>query len=244
MRLVYPSAPAWVLQGIAVVSLITAIYAAGMALVQSDARRYFCYLFLSFSSLVLVGIELATPIGLTGALCIWLSVGLSLSGFGLAIRSIEARTGRLSLHEYTGLYEHTPKLAALFLSTGLASIGFPGTVGFIGTELLVEGAVTFYPLVGVAVVFATALNGIAILGGYFRVFTGTVHPASICLRARLREHVAILILAVFILGGGFVPQPGVASRFHAASALLKLRGVETSAPGAAEVAHDGGPDHP
>src|SRR5690606_11482238 len=154
MRLVLPIAPGWALQSIAVVSLITAVYAGGMALVQHEARRFFCYLFLSHSSLVLVGLELLTPVAVTGALCVWLSVGLSLAGFGLTLRCIEARTGRVSLDEYHGLYDPTPMLAALFLLTGLASIGFPGTVGFVGTELLIEGAVAVYPLTGMAVVIA------------------------------------------------------------------------------------------
>ncbi len=39
-----------------------------------------------------------------------------------------------------------PSLAGFFLLTGLASIGFPGTVGFIAMELLIEGAVEYYPL--------------------------------------------------------------------------------------------------
>lgn len=224
MRMVMPIAPDWALQSIALVSLFTAVYAGGMALVQREARRFFCYLFLSHASLVLVGMELATPIGMTGALCVWLSVGLSLAGFGLTLRCVESRTGRLSLDEYHGLYEHTPTLAALFLLTGLASIGFPGTVGFIGTELLIEGAVTVYPLVGMAVVAAAALNGIAILHAYFRVFTGTRRTFSIPLRARFSERIAVLVLALLILGGGLYPQPGVASRYHAAVALMSLRG--------------------
>jgi NADH-quinone oxidoreductase subunit M len=224
MRMVLPIAPDWALQSIAIVSLVTAVYAGGMALVQHEARRFFCYLFLSHSSLVLVGLELATPIGMTGALCVWLSVGLSLAGFGLTLRSVESRTGHVSLNEYHGLYEHMPTLAALFLLTGLASIGFPGTVGFVGTELLIEGAVTVYPLVGMAVVVAAALNGVAILHAYFRVFTGTSHTASISMRVRFSERIAVLILAVLILGGGLFPQPGVSSRYHAADALLIQRG--------------------
>lgn len=223
MRLVLPIAPDWALRSIAIVSLITAVYAGGMALVQHDARRFFCYLFLSHSSLVLVGLELVTPIGLTGALCVWLSVGLSLAGFGLTLRSIESRIGRISMVKYHGLYEHTPTLAALFLLTGLASIGFPGTVGFIGTELLVEGAVAVYPWVGMAVVVAAALNGIAVLQAYFRVFTGTQHTASVSLRARPSERLAVMVLTLLILGGGLFPQPGVSSRYHAASTLIRLR---------------------
>jgi len=227
VRLVLPIAPDWAMQSIAIVSLITAVYAGGMAIVQRGARRFFCYLFLSHSSLVLVGLELVTPIGLTGALCVWLSVGLSLAGFGLTLRCVESRTGRISMGQYHGLYEQMPTLAALFLLTGLASIGFPGTVGFIGTELLIEGAVSVYPLVGMAVVVAAALNGIAILQAYFRVFTGTRHMAQCSLRARPSEKIAVLILAALIVGGGFYPQWGVASRYHAAAALLKHRGEQS-----------------
>ncbi|WP_166821242.1 proton-conducting transporter transmembrane domain-containing protein [Thalassoroseus pseudoceratinae] len=226
MRLVFPIAPSWALQSIAILSLVTAVYAAGMALVQRDSRRFFCYLFLSHSSLVLVGLEMATPIGLAGALCVWLSVGISLLGFGLALRSVEARTGRITLDTFHGLYEHTPFLAAMFLLTGLASIGFPGTVGFIGTELLVEGAVEIYPLVGLAVVVAAAMNGVAVVKAYFHVFTGTRHSSTVKMDCRPAERITILVMVVLIVGGGLNPQPGVQSRYHAARALLEHRSVE------------------
>ncbi|MAT15237.1 MAG: oxidoreductase [Planctomyces sp.] len=233
MRLILPIAPDWALQSIAIVSLITAVYAGGMALIQQEARRFFCYLFLSHSSLVLVGLELATPVGLTGALCVWLSVGLSLAGFGLTLRCMEARRGRISLNEYQGLYDHTPILAAFFMLTGLASIGFPGTIGFVGTELLIEGAVGVYPLVGFFVVVAAALNGIAILMAYFRIFTGISVSSSIPLRARPVERIAVLVLAALILGGGLYPQPGVYSRYHAAKALMTRRDDNLSRMGKA-----------
>ncbi|MCA9213130.1 MAG: oxidoreductase [Planctomycetales bacterium] len=223
MRLVFPIAPAWALQSIAILSLITAVYAAGMALVQTESRRFFCYLFLSHSSLVLVGLELGTPIGLAGALCVWLSVGISLLGFGIALRCIEARTGRLTLDKYHGLYEHTPFLASMFLLTGLASIGFPGTIGFIGAELIVEGAVEVYASVGLAVVLAAALNGIAVVKAYFHVFTGTRHAAAVPIHSRLGERITILVMVALIVGGGLIPQPGVASRYHAARAVLEHR---------------------
>src|SRR5690606_11001150 len=70
MHVVYPVAPAWAMRSIAVLSLITAVYAAGMATIQIDARRFCCYLFLCHSSLVLSGLQLVTTIGMTGALCV------------------------------------------------------------------------------------------------------------------------------------------------------------------------------
>jgi NADH-quinone oxidoreductase subunit M len=237
VRLLLPIAPDWALRSIALISLFTAVYAAGMALVQRDGRRFFCYLFLSHSSLVLVGLEIATPIGLTGALCLWISVGLAMTGFGLTLRSIEARTGRVSLSEFHGLYEHTPALAAFFLITGLASIGFPGTIGFVGAELLLEGAVDVYPWVGLLVVLAAALNGIAVLQAYFRLFTGKRYFPTISLQSRLPERIAVLALAALLLGGGIFPQPGLSSRYHAASELIAAR-LERTGKATALKAHD------
>ena len=86
-------------------------------------------------------------------------------------------------------------LAVCFLLTGLASVGFPGTFGFLGTELLVDGAVQAYPYVGVAVVIAAALNGIAVVQAYFRLFTGTRHVTSVPLEIGMRERIAVLTLA-------------------------------------------------
>lgn len=222
-RLVLPIAPPWVLQVISLASLFTALYAAGMALVQGETRRFFCYLFLSHSSLVLVGLETATPIGLTGALSLWLSVALSLTGFGLTLRCVESRTGRISLSEFHGLYRHIPMLATLFLLTGLASIGFPGTTGFVGLELLFEGAVQALPLVGASVVIVAALNSLAVMHAYFRIFTGKPHVASIDLHTRPAERISVLVLAALILGGGLYPQPGVTTCYRAAVELAKTR---------------------
>lgn len=223
VRLVLPIAPQGVLHSMGLLSLVTAVYAAGMSLIQRDGRRFFCYLFLSHAALVVVGLEMVTAIGLTGALCVWLSVGLSLGGFGLTLRAIEARRGRLSLARFQGLYEHTPNLAMCFVLTGLGSVGFPGTFGFVGTEILVDGATVAYPYVGIAVVLAAAINGIAVVQAYFYLFTGTRYASSVPLRMRPRERYAVLTLATLILLGGFFPQPGVESRHQAAKDILELR---------------------
>lgn len=232
VRLVLPAAPDWALQGIGLMSMATAVYAAGMALVQRESRRFFAYLFLSHSSLVLVGLELHTPIALCGALCLWFSVALSLTGFGLTIRALEARLGRLGLTDFHGLYDHAPALAVCFLLTGLACVGFPGTLGYVAAELLVDGAIETNPAAGVAVVLATALNGIAVVRAYFLLFTGTRHPSAVPLNIRPRERFAVLTVAAIILGGGLYPQPGVASRYAAAEAVLATRSANV--PEAAE----------
>ena len=223
VRLLLPVAPDWSLRVVALASLLTAVYSAAMSLVQTDMRRFFCYLTLSNISLVLVGLEVVSPIGLTGALCTWLAVSLSLTGFGLTLRAIESRVGRLSLSTYHGLYQQMPMLATFFMLTGMAMVGFPGTVGFAGIELIVEGAIAVYPSVGMLVVIAAALNGIAILKVYFRIFTGATHESTFSMEARWPERISVLVLSALIIGGGVWPQPGVRSRYHAAKEIMSRR---------------------
>jgi NADH-quinone oxidoreductase subunit M len=228
VRLVLPVAPDWALEGIGVVSLATAVYASGMALVQREVRRFFAYLFLSHVSLVLVGLELHTAASLAGALCLWFAVTLSLGGFGLTLRALEARYGRLSLDDYHGLYEHSPMLAVCFLLTGLASVGFPGTLGFVASELLVEGAIDASLPAGIAVVAAAALNGIAVVRAYFLLFTGARHFSSVSLAITARERFVLLTLTALILGGGLFPQPGLVYLHAVAEQVLQARATKQS----------------
>jgi hypothetical protein len=220
VRLLLPVGSNWVFRLIGVVSLATAVYAAGMASVQREARRFFAHVFLSHAALVMVGLEMHTDISLTRSLCLWFSVILSLGGYGLALRALEARFGRLSLSEYHGLYDHLPTLAVCFLPTGPASVGFPGTVGFVSADLLVDGAVEANPFVGLAVVLAAAINGIAVMRAYFLLFTGARHGSTVALAITPRERFAVLTLSVLILGGGVFPQPGIMSRQHATEMIL------------------------
>ena len=85
------------------------------------------------------------------------------------------------------------------------------------------------------VVIVAALNGLAVLHAYFRIFTGTHPLASIDIQARLPEKIGILVLTLLILGGGIFPQPGVSSRYDAARELTRLRSQENSAPAPAHV---------
>ncbi len=223
VRLVIPVAPSWVLEGIGWASLGTAIYAAGLSLIQTEARRFFAFQFLSHASLVLVGLQLHTVESLTAALGLWFSAMLSLGGLGLCLRALEARFGPLRLDRFNGLYDQSPALAVCFLITGLAVVGFPGTAGFVSAELLVNGAIEANPWIGLGVVIASALNGIAIVRAYFALFTGTRHPSTLPLGITPRERIAFAALIALILAAGLVPGPGMKSRFAAAERLLADR---------------------
>jgi NADH-quinone oxidoreductase subunit M len=229
VRLVLPIAPEWMLRSIGTISLVTAVYAAAMSTIQRDMRRFYAFFFLSHASMVMVGLELVDSISLTGALSLWFSVSLSMAGFGLTLRALEARFGRLALTDFHGLYDNSPALAVCFLVSGLACVGFPGTLGFVSLDLLVEGATEANFYFGIAVIIAAALNSIAVMRAYSLLFTGARHASTVSLEVGLRERIAVVTLTALIFAGGLLPQPGLTTREHAAEKIMRERAMHIEA---------------
>lgn len=220
--LVVPHASPGTLRTVAMLSLVTAVYGAALALVQRDARRACGYLFVSQSALVLAGLDCTTPEALAGSLVLWISSALAFTGMARTVLALEARRGRLDLTRHHGGYEQTPLLAASFLVLGLACTGFPGTLGFVGEEMLIEGAVQGFPLLGFLVVAASALTGLAVLRMYFSLFCGA-RPLTLRLSLLPRETIVFGAVATVLVVGGLVPQPIVASRLRASELILEQR---------------------
>lgn len=222
-RWIAPSAPGSVLAVLGAASLFTAVYAAGIALVQSDGRRAVGWLFMSQSALVLAGLECTSAVGLGGGLCLWISSSLALAGLAMTMAVLQARRGHVSLARHAGGYQNTPMLATTFVLLGLCSVGFPGTLGFVGAELLIDGSVEAHPHVGVATVVAGVLNGISVVRMFFLLFCGARAPERPELRLRSREHAAFLLLVGVLVVGGVQPQPFVLGRGRAAAQTMELR---------------------
>jgi NADH-quinone oxidoreductase subunit M len=223
--LIVPRASPDLLRMIAVLALGTAVYGAALALVQTSARRACGYLFMSQSALVMAGLDCTSSSALAGGLLVWLSAGLAFAGLARCVLVLEARRGRLDLTTYHGGYERMPVLATTFLAMGLACTGFPGTLGFVGQELLVKGAVDVFPVMGFAVVVASALTGLAVLRMYFSLFCGRPDPpyAAAWFGLRRREAWTFVALVIVLIGFGIAPRPLVDSRFAAGDAILRLR---------------------
>ncbi|HEX5475122.1 MAG TPA: proton-conducting transporter membrane subunit [Vicinamibacterales bacterium] len=226
--LIVPRASPDLLRTIAVLALGTAVYGAALALVQTSARRACGYLFISQSALVMAGLDCTSVSALTGALVVWLSAGLAFAGLARCVLVLEARRGRLDLSTYHGGYDRMPVLAISFLLMGLACTGFPGTIGFVGQELLVDGAVDAFPVLGFAIVAASALTGLAVLRMYFSLFCGRPEPAAhfgLRLGLTRREAWTFVALVIALVGLGIAPGPLVHSRFAASREILQVRGA-------------------
>jgi len=177
---------------------------------------------MSQSALVLAGLDCTSREALTGGLCVWISSGLAFAGLARCLLVLEARRGRMLLSRLNGGYERMPLLAASFLLMGLACTGFPGTFGFVGGELLVDGAVSAFPLVGFSVVVAAALTGLSVMRMYFSLFCGR-HDPSPHLRLQARERHLFGFVAGLLLITGIAPGLVVESRSRAAVQILEQR---------------------
>ncbi len=220
--LVLPRASADMLKFITVLSLVTAVYGAVLSLVQRDARRACGYLFVSQSALVLAGLDGTNVEALAGSLVLWVSSALAFTGMARTVLVLEARRGRLDLSKYHGGYEQMPLLAVSFLVLGMACTGFPGTLGFVGEEMLLEGAVHGYPLLGFSVVATSALTGLGVLRMYFSFFCGT-RSNGFHLKLLRREGIVFGAVATVLVINGLLPQFFVESRLDAGRSLLQTR---------------------
>lgn len=219
--LVVPRAPAELLRIVAILSLFTGVYAAAQSTVQRSARRACAYLFVSQSALVTAGLDCTSHEALTGALVLWLSSSISFAGLGRCVLVLEARRGELDLVRHHGAYERKPLLAATFLLLGLSYSGFPGTLGFVGEELLLAGAVATFPWLGFLVVASSALTGIAVLRMYFALFAGRSSEMPLALKATESASFVAIVAAVILTG--LVPAPLVRSRESAVERLFAER---------------------
>lgn len=227
---VVPRASPSVLSAIAIMSLITAVYAAAMALVQRSARRACAYLFTSQSALVMAGLDSTGHEGLTGALVLWVSSSLAFAALARAVLVLEARRGPFDLERHHGRYDEAPFIATCFLVLGLTLTGFPGTLGFVGEELLLAGAVAEFPVIGYLVVLSSALTGLSVLRMYFSIFTGTRPGDLTPMRRRPRELIGFGGVVGTLLLLGLAPRALVDDRMAASAQILASRHADATSP--------------
>lgn len=185
--------------------VLSAIYASVLALVQDDLRRLVGWLSVSQAGLMIVGLCSLEADGVAGAVVYWICYGTAVTGLALTIWAVQARTGTTTISKLGGLVESCPRLTVAFAGFAVASVGFPGSLGFVAEDLLVHGVLEVHPLLGVLMIAATALNGIALIRALFRVFLGPVKiaaPADL----RARESWVISGLAIVVFGLGVWPR--------------------------------------
>ncbi len=192
------------LRWVPVVGASTALLAAALGLVQRSARRALAYLLMSQTGLVSFGLDGASELAHAGALLQWQVLAIATSGLAMTLSALEARRGSLDLASHSGCFARTPRMAAGFLFMGLASVGFPLTLGFIAEDLLVQGAVEQFPGLALVLIGATALNGMTVVKAFFRLFSGRrLHTGERDLTPREAWVLSAVLLGLLV--GGIAP---------------------------------------
>ncbi len=199
---------------VVILGAVTALLAAALGLAQTSTRRALAYFMMSQTGLVAFGLRGDSDVAAAGSLLAWQVLAIATSGFAMTISALEARRGPLSLSRYSGCFARTPRMAAGFMVMGLASVGFPLTLGFVAEDLLVQGSVADFPLLAFVLIGATALNGMNVMRAFFRLFSGVrVHDGERDLTPR--EAWALSTILIVLLLGGLAPGPIISREFDA-----------------------------
>ncbi len=121
-------------------SVIAIIYTSLVALVQEDMKKLIAYSSVAHMGFVTLGIFSFTQQGLDGAVFQMISHGVISAALFLCVGVVYNRLHTRDISRYGGLVNNMPIYATMFMIFMLASVGLPGTSGFIGEFLSLLGA--------------------------------------------------------------------------------------------------------
>jgi NADH-quinone oxidoreductase subunit M len=196
---------AWVLS---IVGAITLIYAAMIALQQTNLRRLLAYASISHVGLVMIGIATLNIQGVQGAIFQLLNFSLIASCLMLIAGFIQHRIGSTEVTHLGGLAKVMPRLTAFFFLFAAASIGMPGTSGFAAELLLIISAINTHPGLGAAALLGAILGAAYTLSFIRRAFFGPVVHTHLnqVQDLRSREFGLLCVPALLVLIWGFFPD--------------------------------------
>jgi NADH-quinone oxidoreductase subunit M len=212
---------------VAGLALIGIVYGALVAWRQADAKKLVAYSSVSHMGFVMLGIMAMTTSGVTGAVLQMVNHGIATGSLFLLVGVVyEQRHTRL-ISDYGGIAKVVPIYTFLFVIATLASIGLPGTGGFIGELMVLAGTFTAWRAFEWPRLYSLIAGTGVVLGAVYmlqlvrRMFFGPiVHPENEKLKdVGLRYGVPLGILAALVFAVGVYPKP-LLKRIEPAAALF------------------------
>ena len=215
----FPDASLYFTPFIYTLSVIAIIYTSLVALAQEDMKKLIAYSSVAHMGFVTIGIFAATAqvagegvLGtqaVTGAIFQMLSHGIVSAALFLCVGVVYDRLHTRMIDRYGGLVHRMPIYAGVFMVFMLASVGLPGTSGFVGEFLVLMG--TFQANVWVAALATTGiiLGATYMLFLYRRVVFGELTKDDLkeMLDLNRREIAIFAPLIVLVLWMGIYPKP-------------------------------------
>jgi NADH-quinone oxidoreductase subunit M len=219
---------------ILVLSVISIIYGAIVAIGQTSMKRLIGYTSISHFGFIVLGIFALTSQGQSGATLYMVNHGFATGALFLIAGFMIVRRGSDKIADFGGMQKVTPVLAGLFLISGLAGLSLPGLSTFVSEFLVLVGTFSRYKVAGTFAVAGIVLAAIYILWMYQRTMTGpTVESVATAPDLRPRELLAVVPLIALIIAMGIYPKP-----------VLDVINPAVNATMSQVSAHDPVPAHP
>ena len=192
-----------------VLSVIAIIFTSLIALMQEDMKKLIAYSSVAHMGFVTLGVFTIQQQGIEGSIIQMISHGLVSAALFLCVGVVYDRMHSRLISTYGGIVTIIPKYSVLFMIFALASLGLPGTSGFIGEFLILMGAFKDNFLVAVIASIGVILGAAYILWMYKRVVFGNLVNTDLKKMVDLNksEIFILLSLAIPILFFGFYPEP-------------------------------------
>ncbi len=206
-----------------ILSVIAIIFTSLIALMQEDMKKLIAYSSVAHMGFVTLGIFTLQQQGLEGSIIQMISHGLVSAALFLSVGVVYDRMHSRLINTYGGLVSVIPKYSILFMIFALASLGLPGTSGFIGEFLILMGAFKDNFLVAVTASIGVILGAAYILWMYKRVVFGKLVNLKLNEITDLNKSELFILssLAIPILIFGFYPDPLINTIEISISDLIK-----------------------
>ena len=189
-------------------SIIAVIYTSLVALAQSDMKKMIAYSSVAHMGFVTIGLFTMTEQGIAGAMFQMISHGLVSAALFFSVGVVDDRLHTREISAYGGVAAVMPRYAVFFMFMMLASVGLPGTSGFVGEMLVLVGAwhasswVAFFTATGLV------LGATYMLWLYRRVMFGAIVNDQVKAMEpmQMREFSIFLPLTFLVLLFGVYPM--------------------------------------
>ncbi len=155
-------------------SVIAVVYTAMVALAQTDMKKLIAYSSVAHMGVVTIGIFTFNIQGIEGALIQALSHGIVSAALFLCVGVVYDRMHTREIARYGGLGDRMPAYALAFFLFTMASVGLPGTSGFVGEFLVLVGAFKVSFWLALLGSLGMILGAIYALYLYRRIIFGTI----------------------------------------------------------------------
>ncbi|WP_422366716.1 NADH-quinone oxidoreductase subunit M [Pelagibius sp.] len=188
-------------------SVIAVIYTSLVALAQEDMKKLIAYSSVAHMGFVTIGIFAANQQGIEGAIFQMLSHGVVSAALFLCVGVVYDRLHTRLIARYDGLVERMPAYALVFMVFMLASVGLPGTSGFVGEFLVLVGAFQVNTWVALLAATGMVLGAAYMLYLYRRIIFGKITKDDLksILDMDWREKAVFAPLIVLVLWMGIYP---------------------------------------